>query len=146
MALLACSLLGACALLRPHFDKPELSVIDVRMLDGNFFQQNFLLRLKVRNPNDRAIPINSVSADLKVGGESFASGTSNRAFTVAAFGDAEFEMTVQANMALAVLKLLGKSDRQTDSIDYELDGNVSIDLPLLRSLPFHQRGSLSLKN
>jgi LEA14-like dessication related protein len=146
MLLLACSLLGACALLRPSFEKPELSVIDVRMLDGNFFQQNFLLRLKVRNPNDRAIPINSVSADLKVGGEPFASGTSNKAFTVAAFGEAEFEMTVQANMALAVIKLLGKSDRQTDAIDYELDGKVSIELPFLRSLPFHQQGSLPLKN
>ena len=56
-----------------------------------------------------------------------------------------FEMTVSANMAVGLLKLLAKNQDQRDSIDYELNGKVSIDLPFMRSIPFHQNGAYSLK-
>jgi hypothetical protein len=45
-------------------------------------------------------------------------------------------------MALALLKLSG---RRGDSIDYEVTGSASLDLPFMHDLPFHQTGSLSLK-
>jgi hypothetical protein len=48
-------------------------------------------------------------------------------------------------VALALLKLANKLDQHSDSIDYDLTGSASIDLPFLRDLPFHQTGSLSLK-
>jgi hypothetical protein len=35
-------------------------------------------------------------------------------------------------------------DQHADSIDYEVSGAASIDLPFLRDLPFHQTGSFSL--
>ena len=139
------TLLAACSLFAPTFERPNLQVIGIQMLDGNFFQQNFLVRLKIQNPNDRALPVNGLNADLKVGGENFANGVSNHAFTVGAFGEVEFEMTVSANMAVALLKLLAKNDKQSEAIDYELSGKVSIDLPFMRSLPFRQNGSYSLK-
>ena len=55
LAALTCvSLLAACSLFAPKFERPNLSVMNIQMLDGNFFQQNFLVRLKIQNPNDRA--------------------------------------------------------------------------------------------
>jgi hypothetical protein len=45
-------------------------------------------------------------------------------------------------MALALLKL---SNRSGDSIDYQLTGAADLDLPFMHNLPFHQTGSLSLK-
>jgi hypothetical protein len=36
-------------------------------------------------------------------------------------------------------------DQHSESIDYDLTGAASIDLPFLRNLPFHQTGNLSLK-
>jgi hypothetical protein len=53
-------------------------------------------------------------------------------------------MTISANLALALLKLADKANSRADSIDYELTGTASIDLPFLRSLPFRQSGTLKL--
>jgi LEA14-like dessication related protein len=86
-----------------------------------------------------------VHLELRVGGEQIASGVSDHAIVVPAHGESEFDMTVKANVALALLKLADKMDQHSDSIDYDLTGSASIDLPFLRDLPFHQTGTLSLK-
>ena len=69
-------------------------------------------------------------------------GESDRAFVVPPLGDTEFDMTITANMAVALLKL---ANQHTDSIDYEVTGAASLDLAFLNNLPFHQNGSFSLK-
>ena len=56
----------------------------------------------------------------------------------------EFDMTITANLALALLKLTDKANQNADSIDYNLTGEASIDLPFLRSLPFHQNGTFKI--
>jgi LEA14-like dessication related protein len=136
--------LAACAGLGTKFQKPNVYVTNVEMLGGNFLQQNFKVSLKIQNPNDRALPVNGLHAELKVSGESLATGVSNQAFVVPALGESEFDMWVTANMALALLKLATQRDKHLDTIDYDLTGAVSIDLPFLRDLPFTQHGSFSL--
>jgi hypothetical protein len=83
-------------------------------------------------------------ADLHVGGETIASGVSSQAFVLPAFGEAQFDMLVTANLAMSLLKLAGKVDGRNGAVDYDLTGAVNIDLPLLRDLPFHQSGSFAL--
>ena len=78
------------------------------------------------------LPVRGLHADLSVGGEQIASGVSDHAFVVPAFGESEFDMTITANMALALLKLANKMNQHADSIDYDLTGAASIDLPFLR--------------
>ena len=112
------------------------------MQGGNLLQQNFLVKFQVQNPNQRALPVSGLHAELDVAGERIASGVSNRSFVVPPMGQIEFDMTITANMALALLKLSG---RRGDSIDYEVTGAASLDLPFMHDLPFHQTGSLSLK-
>ncbi len=137
--------LGACSAMAPKFNRPTVSVVSVEMRGGNLLQQNFAVKLSVRNPNDRALPVSGLHLTLSTGGEEIAGGASDRAFVVPAFGDSEFDMTVKANMALAILKLANKMDQHADSIDYEVSGTANLDLPFLHDLPFHQTGSFSLK-
>jgi LEA14-like dessication related protein len=145
MLLLAATLgLAACAVLAPKFEKPNLSVVNLEMLNGNFFQQNFRVTFKIQNPNDRVLPVKGLHADLHVGGETIASGVSSQAFVLPAFGEAQFDMLVTANLAMSLLKLAGKVDGRNGAVDYDLTGAVNIDLPLLRDLPFHQSGSFAL--
>jgi hypothetical protein len=80
-----------------------------------------------------------------VGGEHIADGENDHAFVVPAKGDIDFDMMIKANMALALLKLANKMDQHADSIDYDVSGAASIDLPFMRDLPFHQTGSFPLK-
>jgi len=138
LVLLVCT--AACA---PKFERPNLSVVSIEMQHGNLFQQSFQVKFQIQNPNDRSLPVSGLHADLSVAGERIASGVSDRAFVVPAMGESEFDMTITANMALALLKL---ANQRSDSIDYEMSGAASLDLPFMHNLPFHQSGSLSLKS
>jgi LEA14-like dessication related protein len=136
--------LSACSLMAPKFNRPNVTVIGIELRGGNLLQQNFAVRLNIENPNDRALPVRGLHAELNVGGEQIASGVSDRAVLIPAFGESEFNLTITANLALALLKLADRANQHADSIDYDLTGAASIDLPFLRNLPFHQTGSLKL--
>jgi LEA14-like dessication related protein len=136
--------LGACSLMAPKFNRPNVTVISIQMRSGNLLQQNFAVKLNIQNPNDRALPVRGLHTELSVGGQQIASGVSDRAVIVPAFGESEFDMTITANLAVALLKLADKANQHADSIDYDLSGEANIDLPFLRNLPFHQSGSFNL--
>jgi LEA14-like dessication related protein len=121
-----------------------VSVVSIEMRGGNLLQQTFAVKLHIQNPNERALPVTGLHVELHVGGDEIASGVSDRAFVVPALGESDFDMTIKANVALVLLKLSDTMNRHADSIDYDLTGAASIDLPFLRALPFHQNGSLPL--
>jgi LEA14-like dessication related protein len=129
----------------PKFNRPTVSVVDLQLRGGNLLQQNFAVKLNVQNPNDRALPVKGLHLELSTGGERIASAVSDHAFVVPPNGESEFDMTVKADLALALLKLSQKADQHADSIDYDVSGAASIDLPFLSEVPFHQSGSFSLK-
>ncbi len=137
LALLMC--MAACT---PKFERPIITVASIEMQHGNLLQQEFLVKFHIQNPNDRALPVKGLHAELSIGGDRIASGVSNRAFVVPPMGETDFDMTINANMAMALLKL---ANQHTDSIDYEVSGAASLDLAFLSDLPFHQSGSFSLK-
>jgi LEA14-like dessication related protein len=137
--------LGACSLLAPKFNRPNVSVVSVELRGGNLLQQNFAVKLNIQNPNNRSLPVSGLHVELTVGGEQIATGVSDRAVLVPANGDSDFDMTIKANVALALLKLANKMDQQADTIDYEVTGSASVDLPFLRDLPFRQSGAFSLR-
>jgi LEA14-like dessication related protein len=140
--LLCLLMLCAAAACAPKFERPVLTVSSVELQSGNLFQQSFLVKFQVQNPNDRELPVQGLHAELDVGGQRIASGVSNRAFVVPPMGQSEFGMTITANMAAALLQL---ANQRADTIDYELSGSASLNLPFLREVPFHQAGSFSLK-
>jgi LEA14-like dessication related protein len=136
--------LGACSLMAPKFNRPNITVISIELRGGNLLQQNFAVKLNIQNPNDRPLPVHGLHAELNVGGEQIASGVSDRAVVIPALGESEFDLTITANLALALLKLADRANQHADSIDYDLTGAASLDLPFLRNLPFHQTGTLKL--
>jgi LEA14-like dessication related protein len=135
----------ACSTMAPKFNRPNVSVVNIELRGGNMLQQNFAVKLHIQNPNDRTLPVRGLHVELNVGGEQLASGVSDRAFVVPPFGETDFDMTIKANVALALLKLADKMDQHSDSIDYDVTGAASIDLPFFSDLPFHQKGSFSLQ-
>ncbi len=137
--------LAACSLFEPKFDKPTLTVVGLTMLHGDLLQQTFKVTFNVENPNDRALPIEGITADLKVGGEEFATGAAKEPFTVPARGNLNFDMTITAEMALGLIKLTKQLSSHADSLEYELSGVVHVKSHFLRSVPFHQVGTFSLR-
>lgn len=137
--LAACLLFAACT---PHFEKPTLTVVKIEYQGGNILQQEFQISFNIHNPNARVLPVSGIEAHVSVDGDVLASGTSARAFVVPGMGDGQFDMAVKADMATGLIKLLN----HPDALNYQLAGTVSIDLPFLRALPFHQDGVLPLRN
>jgi len=139
--LLGTVLLSACSLV-PKFETPTLELVSLKLADGNLLSQRFNARLKVHNPNDRALPVNGLRYTVEIDGKAFGKGESTRAFTVPARGEAEFDMTLDANLAGAVAAVLSRRERAKGrELEYRLVGTVSIDLPLMRSLEFDQVGT-----
>ncbi len=100
------------------------------------------LTLRVQNPNDRELPIKGVSTQVELAGEEFATGVSSAQFTVPALGESEFDMIVTANMAGALVHLLGRRGEESE-IEYRVKGKVSLASGLLRSIPFDEPASSS---
>jgi LEA14-like dessication related protein len=144
MALLLLAL-GGCSLFVPKLETPKLSVINVELQKSDLWEQRMKVRMRVENPNDRPIPVKGLTVALDVQGQELAHGVSGASFNVPALGEAEFDMNMTANMAGALLKLLGSNNQLGDSVDYRVRGKLSLSEGLLRSIPFEDRGTFRLK-
>jgi LEA14-like dessication related protein len=141
LGLVALSALSAGCALVPHYEKPTLELVNLKLADGNLLSQRFNARLKVHNPNDRSLPVNGLHYTVDIDGKVFGRGASERAFIVPARGEAEFDMTLDANLAGAIGALLQRREKANGrEVEYRLKGTVNIDLPLLRSIDFDQVG------
>jgi LEA14-like dessication related protein len=145
VALIA-ALLCACAA-QTKLEAPNLSIINMEMLESSLFTQRLKVRVRVQNPNDIALPVKGVSAKLEIAGEKFASGVSADSFTVPAFGEQEFDLLVDASMARTLLGVMGKSKdaKALETLDYRISGKVSLSSGLVRSIPFDETGTFNLK-
>ena len=141
---LMAALIAACAS-QPKFEAPTLNIVNIEMLEGgSFFTQRFKVHVRVQNPNDRELPVKGVSAALELQGEKFATGVSAESFNVPAFGEAEFDLMVDASVARAVIGMIGKGKTeqlQEQGLDYRLSGKVSLASGMIRSIPFDERGN-----
>jgi LEA14-like dessication related protein len=130
--------LSGCSLFVPKLEKPTLSVVTVQLTKGDLWHQELKVRMRVQNPNDRALPVKGISYELAVNGQDFAHGLSGDSFVVPPLGEAEFDMSVSANLASTLIKVLGQSG---DTLEYQLTGKISLSAGLLRSVPFNEHGT-----
>ena len=144
-----CVLLSGCGSLGPRMKTPELSIVNVDIVKSDLFEQRLKARMRVQNPNPRELAVKGITYTIEVGGEEFGRGLSGSSFVVPAFGEAEFDMIVTANMAGTLLRLASKAQQAggsaPDQIDYRIIGRVSLASGLLRSIPFEEKGAFKLK-
>lgn len=141
--LLVAVALSGCALIVPRLQTPRLSIVDVEVRKANLLEQQLRVRMRVENPNDRSLPVQGLSYTVYLGGQEFATGVSDASFVVPALGTAEFNMDVTANAAGALFAILGKPRGQ--GIDYRMKGRVELTHGWLRSIPFEESGTFTLR-
>lgn len=135
--------LASCSALRPKLEVPRLSLVRIAMTSADVFNQQFLVRVRVENPNDRELPVTGLDYKLFLEGDSFAEGISNKPFTVPAKGETDFDMTVRTNFVSGVARLLSRLNGR-DQVQYVVEGKVLTDISLLKKIPFQETGSVSL--
>src|SRR5512134_2118115 len=136
--------LAGCAGLGTKLEAPRVSVVGIRALKADLFEQQLEVRMKVENPNALDIPVRGLEVDVELAEEPFAQGSSAREFTVPANGEAEFDMIVTAHAATALLRIASAGREEREQIGYRLSGKLSTRLGLLRSIPFEESGTLPL--
>jgi LEA14-like dessication related protein len=145
VSICAALLLGGCSLFVPKLETPRLSVVNVELQKSDLWEQRMKVRMRVQNPNDRAIPVKGLTCALEVQGQELAHGVSGASFNVPALGEAEFDMNMTANMAGAIIRLLGRGDSLGDQLEYRVTGKISLSEGLLRSIPFEDTGTFRLR-
>lgn len=132
---------SGCAGLGPKLETPRLSVVKVGMVSADIFSQQFRVRMRVQNPNDRELPIKGLDYQLFLEGDSFAEGVTEAPFTVPALGETEFDMTVRTNFVSSIGRLLSRlENKDSPQVEYVISGKVFVDLPFVRSIPFRDGG------
>jgi LEA14-like dessication related protein len=134
---------AGCSSLGPKIEAPRLTIVRVAMTSADMFNQQFLVRLHVQNPNDRDLPIRGIDYKLFLQGDSFAEGVATRPFTVPALGETEFDMTVRTNFVSGVGRLLTRLNGK-NQVEYILEGKVLTDLGMVKKIPFQESGTVSL--
>ncbi len=136
------AVLAGCAYTR--LQEPKLQVVDVNMIRGDLLKQELRVRMRVQNPNDRALPIAGITYEVSLAGENFAHGESEKNFIVPANGEMEFDVGVTANAAAVVLRLLGNAPK-LEEVGYRITGKVKLSSGMLRNVPFDHEGKLRLR-
>ena len=136
------ALLGGCAAAK--FEAPKLSVVSAKVLSADLFSQRVLVHMHVANPNDRELPIKSITYRIEVPEGELANGESTAPFVVPALGEAEFDVQVTANLAPTLLRF-AHGGKNSSKLDYHLVGKVALSSGFVRSIPFDEHGSFDLK-
>lgn len=142
LLLAVAALLGACAHLGNLSQKPEVSIAGLTLVHLGLFEQRFVLRLRVQNPNDVDLPVNGLSFEIELNGQAFMKGLSDRAVTVRRFGETVFEVMATSTLdgTLKQLRELQKSGR--DRVDYRVIGRLNVSG--IGNIPFERRGDLQM--
>jgi len=135
-------LLSACAL--THLQAPVITLVSVELVDVQIDEQHFRVSLHAQNPNDRPLPIKSVSGSLKIEGVEVGQGKSAAPFSVPAHGDSDFDLLVTTNFAKSVPNLLRHVLQRGELPAYHVSGWVNPDIALLPPIPFARSGQIAL--
>ena len=136
--------LSSCSMMGPTLEVPRLTLVTVAMTSADIFNQQFLVRLNVENPNDRELPITGIDYKLFLEGDSFSEGTSTKPFTVPAKGDTDFDMIVRTNFVAGAGRLLSRLNGR-DQVQYVVEGKLLTGISMAKRIPFQETGTVSLK-
>lgn len=136
--------LAGCSALRPDLQVPRLSLVSVAMTSADIFNQQFVVKVNVENPNDRELPITGIDYKLFLEGDSFAEGVSKKPFTVPAQGDIDFDLTVRTNFVSGAGRLLSRLNGR-EQVNYVVEGKVLTDISMLKKIPFQETGTVNFK-
>ena len=121
-AMLGLTALGGCAGLQLGMKKPEVSVANIRLLDGNLLEQRFLLTLRVMNPNTSEIAIEGLTFKVDLNGQPFAKGVGNQPVVIPRLGEAMVDVT--ATTGLGGLLRQFKAFKGREKVDYRISGRL----------------------
>ncbi|MDH3820201.1 MAG: LEA type 2 family protein, partial [Gammaproteobacteria bacterium] len=101
----------------------------------------------ISNPNPFSLPVSHVSYGIKLGGQRFASGQTASDISVPASGTAQFAISVDLDLLNTTPRLLSViRDGARTEIHYELEGQLSVDIPFTPPVTYRTSGAIQLSS
>jgi len=130
--IIACSLLalmvtGCASTLTRAFDEPKIELLGVRPINVSNTEANFLVTLRVINPNAFALDIDGVYYEIFLRERKVLSGASSEATVIPAFGEGRLELTAAANIfqSISLVSDLMQTPPQ-NGLPYTLNTKISV--------------------
>jgi LEA14-like dessication related protein len=143
LALLFVVLLSACATSDPVVP-PQVNLVNIYPGKSlGIFEQQFVVQLRVSNPNNFDIPLDGLSFDMAVNGAHFATGLSNTPVTIPRLSSAIVSVNASASSFDLFRQILNVAE--SGSVDYKIVGTVLLQSALHGPVPFERTGTLNLR-
>ena len=143
LTLVSIQILVGCAGVGKQLDPPRISLAQIQPQEFTGFEAVFQIRLRVLNPNDVALKVSGIEADLEINGKPFAVGVSKASVTIPSFGTELVPVTVYSSIVDIVKGIQGL--QQAEQLNYRLTGKLRGSAENMRSvtLPFESEGQVS---
>ncbi len=136
--------LSGCATLDLDYEEPSVELVSFKALPANGFEQNFEVGLKLTNPNNFELPLNGISYQLSIAGETLAHGVATDIPTVGAYGETRFVVPVSTSLLRGFKVIRALLDNKGQDINYQLKAKLDIDIPFVPKLTVIQGGKVPL--
>ncbi|NHW01976.1 LEA type 2 family protein [Stutzerimonas degradans] len=137
------SLLSGCSTwFGAEFRDPRVELTKVEIIKARLLEQQFLLRFRIDNPNDRSLPVRGLVYTVHLNDVELASGESSGWLTLPANGFDYYEVPVHTNLwrhMKYIVRLLEKPDRP---IRYRFDGEIKTGLMFGRKVHVASNGEI----
>jgi len=142
----AVSLCG-CAAMETLVTAPTINLVSVEIGKFDFQKQTFLLEFDVENSNSFPLPIKKIRYTIRLEDRKFARGEARCDFIIPAHGDGDFVISVELDLLNAGTELASivRSGVREDIV-YELDGSLTVDIPLTRPIGFSSTGTVAVQS
>lgn len=135
--------LAACAV-TGDVKEPRVTLENIRPAGGGLFSQRVEIDLRITNPNDFALPLDGIAADLNVNGLPLAQGVSNVRKTIPRLSSETVTLTANVSTFDLARQLFNVRVEDTD-FRYDLEGTAYLGGGLSRSeVGFSQTGGFQL--
>jgi len=140
ICILVAALLAGCASLTRPWEAPEVALAGLRVEELGLARQTFVVTLAVRNPNDRALPIEGLTYRLSLEGVELAEGSSALEQRIPAFGEAMVDVEVVSSL-LGVAGQLPAMALKDRPLEWKVAGTATLAGGLVR-LPYRYSGEV----
>jgi LEA14-like dessication related protein len=141
-ALLLGAALAGCQSFDPaSVQPPNISLADLGVRELGMFEQRYVVRLRVQNPNPHALPITGMAYRVKLNNAEFGRGVSRQAVTVPAYGETVVELDLVSSLWQLFERVRDLQAGRTDALQVAITGDVNL-ANRAGEIPFAFQGQL----
>jgi LEA14-like dessication related protein len=135
--------LANCAGVGKQLEPPRVFLAHIQVEEFTGLEAVFQIKLRVLNPNDVALKVKGIEADLEINGKPFAVGVSKASVTIPSF-DSELVPLIVYSSIMDIFKGI-RGLREAERLNYRLTGKLrgSAENTMAVTLPFESEGQVS---